>query len=80
MLSPKHMSNFGTYFNKKAQEVGRWQLENGVNTNLPFVTESMEADMLDCFETTKILLSTLGFPLFDSISRETIEHLRIYTK
>lgn len=55
---------------KKAQEVGRWQLENGVNTNLPFVTESMEADMLDCFETTKILLSTLGFPLFDSISRE----------
>lgn len=56
---------------KKAQEVGRWQLENGVNTNLPFVTESMEADMLDCFETTKILLSTLGFPLFDSISRES---------
>jgi hypothetical protein len=56
---------------KKAQEVGRWQLENGVNTSMPFVTESMEADMLDCFETTKILLSTLGFPLFDSISRES---------
>lgn len=55
---------------KKAQEVSRWQLENGVNTSMPFVTESMEADMLDCFETTKILLSTLGFPLFDSISRE----------
>lgn len=56
---------------KNAQEVGRWQLENGVNTSMPFVTESMEADMLDCFETTKILLSTLGFPLFDSISRES---------
>ncbi len=55
---------------KKAYEVSRWQLENGVNTNMPFVTESMEADMLDCFETTKVLLSTLGFPLFDSISRE----------
>lgn len=55
---------------KNAQEVSRWQLENGVNTSMPFVTESMEADMLDCFETTKILLSTLGFPLFDSISRE----------
>ncbi len=56
---------------KKAQEVNRWQLENGVNTSMPFVTESMEADMLDCFETAKILLSTLGFPLFDSISRES---------
>lgn len=56
---------------KKVQEVGRWQLENSVNTSMPFVTESMEADMLDCFETTKILLSTLGFPLFDSISRES---------
>lgn len=37
---------------------------------MPFVTENMEADMLDCFETAKILLSTLGFPLFDSISQE----------
>ena len=55
---------------KVAQEVNRWHLENGVNSSMPFVTESMEADMLDCFETTKILLSTLGFPLFDSISRE----------
>jgi hypothetical protein len=54
---------------KIAQEVNRWQLENGVNSNMPFVTESMEADLLDCFETTKILLSTLGFPLFDSIAR-----------
>ncbi|MDR2009034.1 MAG: GIY-YIG nuclease family protein [Bacteroidales bacterium] len=55
---------------KTTQDVNRWQLENGVNTTMPFVTESMEADMLDCFETTKVLLSTLGFPLFDSISRD----------
>ena len=55
---------------KTAQEVNHWQLENGVNTSMPFVTESMEADMTDCFETAKILLSTLGFPLFDPISRE----------
>ena len=55
---------------KTAQDVNRWQLENGVNTSMPFITESMEADMTDCFETAKILLSTLGFPLFDSISRE----------
>lgn len=56
---------------KKAQEVNRWRIENSVNTSMPFVTESMEADMIDCFETTKVLLSTLGFPLFDSVSRES---------
>ncbi len=56
---------------KATQEVNRWQLENGVSSNMPFVTESMEADILDCFETTKILLSALGFPLFDSISRNS---------
>ncbi|MCI7293215.1 hypothetical protein [Butyricimonas virosa] len=32
----------------------------------------MEADLLDCFETNKILLSTLGFPLFEPISRVTV--------
>lgn len=55
---------------KTAQEINRWKLENGVNSNMPHVTESMEADILDCFETTKILLSTLGFPVFDPISRD----------
>lgn len=57
---------------KQAQEANRWKLDNSVNSNLPHVTESMEADMLDCFDTAKILLSTLGFPLYESISRAII--------
>lgn len=32
----------------------------------------MEADAEDCFEITKVLLSTLGFPLFDSVAREVV--------
>lgn len=63
---------------KTVKEINRWDLENGVNSNMPFITESMEADMLDCFETTKILLSTLGFPLFDSISRNNKTTQSIY--
>lgn len=55
---------------KTAQEINRWVLDNAVNSNIPFVTESMEADLLDSFETAKVLLSTLGFPLFDSIARK----------
>ena len=55
---------------KQAIEINRWKLDN--SSNLPHVTESMEADLLGCFETTKILLSTLGFPLFEPISRVTV--------
>ena len=57
---------------KQAIEINRWKLDNSSASNLPHVTESMEADLLDCFETTKILLSTLGFPLFEPISRVTV--------
>jgi len=31
----------------------------------------MEADLLDNFDTIKILLSTLGFPLFESIAKNS---------
>lgn len=57
---------------KQAIEINRWKLDNSSASNLPHVTESMEADLLDCFETNKILLSTLGFPLFEPISRVTV--------
>lgn len=57
---------------KKAKEANRYSLDNSVEPTLPHLTESMEADMLDCFDTAKILLSTLGFPLFESISKETV--------
>lgn len=30
----------------------------------------MEADLIDSFDTIKILLSTLGFPVYDKISKE----------
>jgi hypothetical protein len=35
------------------------------------MTESMEADLLDNFETIKILLATLGFPIFEEIRKST---------
>mgnify|MGYP000141590830 CR=1 FL=1 len=38
---------------KQAIEINRWKLDNSSASNLPHVTESMEADLLGCFETTK---------------------------
>ena len=57
---------------RKAAETNRYELDNTAVPNKPHITESMEADAEDCFEITKILLSTLGFPLFDSVAREIV--------
>jgi len=57
----------------KAIEANRYKIENGTNPKKIQVPESLEADLLDNFDTIKILLSTLGFPLFDNIRKTTIE-------
>lgn len=56
-----------------AKEVNRFDTENGNIPTKSFIPEYMEADLLDSFETIKILLSTLGFPVFDSIAKKANE-------
>jgi hypothetical protein len=51
----------------KAKENNRFDVENNQIPGKPFVTEPMEADLLDAFETLSVLLATLGFPVFDPI-------------
>lgn len=58
---------------KTAKESNRYDVENGNTPTQPFLPEFMEADMLDSFETIKILLSTLGYPIFDSITKKSVE-------
>lgn len=63
---------------KDALDTNRYELDNSTNPAKPFVTESMEADLLDSFETVKILLSTLGYPVFDKVSRETSTQKQLF--
>lgn len=56
----------------QAKDSNRFETENQTAPGKPFVTESMEADLLDSFETIKILLSTLGFPVYDKVGKELI--------
>lgn len=56
----------------QAADSNRYETENQATPNRPFVTESMEADLLDSFETIKILLSTLGFPVYDKVGKEQV--------
>lgn len=62
-----------------AQKVNRFTLENGNTPNKPHVSESVEADLYDNFETIQILASTLGYPVFDEIKKPKTKEV-IYCK
>jgi len=64
----------------KAYEANRYHLENVVNPRKFKVPETLEADLLDNFDTIKILLSILGFPLFDIIAKEEKSKELLYCK
>jgi hypothetical protein len=59
---------------REAQIVNRFNTENENTPAEPFVTESMKADLMDSFDTIQILLSTLGYPLFDAVNKEMLTH------
>lgn len=54
------------YCLQKVQEFGRYTTHNDTGSKKPSLSESREFDLLDNFETLKILLATLGYPLFES--------------
>ncbi|MBK9543382.1 MAG: GIY-YIG nuclease family protein [Bacteroidetes bacterium] len=58
---------------KSANEIGRYDTDNQSTPAKPYITESMEADLLDNYETIKILIATLGFPIFEEIRKTSIK-------
>ena len=58
-------------------EIGRYETENQTMPAKPHITESMEADLLDNYETIKILLSTLGFPIFEEMRKDVEKSKKI---
>lgn len=66
-----HIRYLEWYSIKQATEANRYTLDNGNAASKPYVTEPIEADVLDAFETGSVLLSTLGFPLFEPVAGRT---------
>ncbi|MHC1564804.1 MAG: GIY-YIG nuclease family protein [Candidatus Syntropharchaeales archaeon] len=64
-----HVKYLEWYCYTEANKVQRYSLENSSTPTKPFISESMEADLLDNFETIRILVSTLGYPIFDEIKK-----------
>jgi len=55
------------YCHQKAEEIGRFKLFNSTIPTKPYISEQMEADLLDSFETIKVLTSILGYPLLEEV-------------
>lgn len=70
------------YCLKIAKKVGRYKFANDKASSLPSISESRLADLLDNFETIKILVGTLGFPLFEDQrgSDKIVEEERYHCK
>lgn len=65
---------------KKAIEANRYDLQNRINPKQIQIPENLEADLLDNFDTIKVLLSTLGFTIFETIKKEIRSKDILYCK
>jgi hypothetical protein len=72
-----HIRYLEWYCMQQAKEVGRYELDNGqLPPNSTHVTEPMVAELLDIFDTMRMLISTLGYPVFEPIVKpSTPSHL-----
>jgi len=62
---------------QEAAAAGRFAVDNSTVPTKSHVSESMEADLLDHFETLRILSGTFGYPLFDHIKKSGDKNLLI---
>lgn len=64
----------------KAITIGRYETQNDTGSRKPSLSESREHDLLDNFETLKILLTTLGYPLFEEKRKASTAKELFYCK
>lgn len=68
-FTKSHIKYLEWYCHESAQKADRYTLENNQIPSKSYIPEPVEVDLMDNFDTIKILVSTLGYPLFDSISK-----------
>jgi hypothetical protein len=64
-----HIKFLESYCYSEAEKANRFKLENSSVPAKSHVSEPMEADLMDNFETIKTLVATLGFPIFEQIKK-----------
>jgi len=66
-FTKSHVKYLEWYCHQQADDSGRYLLENSTIPSKPFISEMMEADLMDNYETIKVLLSTLGYPILEKV-------------
>lgn len=62
---------------QEANESGRFAIMNGNAGSRPYTPEPLQAECEEIFETISILLTTMGFPLFQKLSTKAPKHTDI---
>ena len=66
-LTKTHVKFLESISIDEATKAKRYRLENSTGSSRPHVRESDEADIWDFFETMQLLVSALGYPIFDEM-------------
>jgi len=66
-FTKSHVKYLEWHCHAEASAAGRFKLENDSTPTKSHVSEPVEADLKDNFDTIRILTGTLGYPLFDKI-------------
>lgn len=68
-FTKSHVKYLEGYCHQQAAEAGRFKVDNSTLPTKSHVSEPMEADLIEHFDTIRILSGTLGYPLFDKIQK-----------
>lgn len=63
---------------ERAKTVGRYELDNGNAGVKPNMPEWMAADVAEVFETAEVLLSALGFPIFEPAAEQKTDAEHVF--
>src|SRR3546814_9274821 len=72
-LTNTHASYLEWLSSAQAQEAGRYSLDNGNAGGRPHTPPPLEAECDELHETIRILLATLGYPVFQPLARSEVE-------
>jgi len=76
-LNKAHIKYLEYYCCKKAKEINRCYLTNTTAPKKNKISENDEADLMDFFDTLKILVGTLGFHIFEGLRVENRKDILI---
>ena len=76
-FTKSHVKFLEAYSAEIVNNAKRYHLENSTKPVKPHISESAEADLQDNFDTIRLLVSTLGYPVFEEMPKartdETLE-------